>query len=274
MRLTSDQRRIYREQGYLLLPALFDPGEVAEMRAETDQLVCELVNVSIALGERAPRIDLQRRDGETYVRKIQPVVDRSEVFAAYASDERLVGPLRSLLGCEAVLMEEKLNCKQALPLRIDVQCGEEGESFRPHTDWAYFRRQGYPPQTLSSALVIDEFRRDNGPIRVMPGSHTTDWPEEDEPPVLVDGVVSDDDFVDVLAPEGSLLVFHSKLVHTSSENRSGRPRRVMIFSHYPATHRGDPDRRNRPLRERSREAERRYRELVGSGAYEPTFALG
>ena len=71
------------------------------------------------------------------------------------------------------------------------------------------------------------------------------------------------------------MLFHAKLVHDSEPNRSGLPRRVMIYSHYPRSHdpAGDPDRRNGPVRAYSREFEQRYRDLVAAGEYEPAFRL-
>lgn len=273
MSMTAEHRETYEREGYLVLPGVFDAGEIARMRAESDRLVTEAVNASIALGRRSPRLDLQRRDGVAVVRKLQPIVDASDVFAATVRDERLVGPLRDLLGCEPVLMEEKLNVKQVLPTDVDVDASEDGEGFLLHTDWAYFRAQGYPIETLSSAVSIDASTPDNGPIRVLPGSHRHTYPErEGYPPVLADGAVNEDTLVDVLAPPGSVMVFHSALVHSSSQNRSGRPRRIMIFSHYPSTHDGDADRRNRPLRERAQAHENEYRALLADG-YQPSFSL-
>jgi len=76
-------------------------------------------------------------------------------------------------------------------------------------------------------------------------------------------------------PAGSVMLFHAKLVHDSEPNRSGRPRRVMIYSHYPSSHDpdADPDRRNRPVRQYSREFEQRYRDLVDSGAVTPVLRM-
>jgi ectoine hydroxylase-related dioxygenase (phytanoyl-CoA dioxygenase family) len=115
---------------------------------------------------------------------------------------------------------------------------------------------------------------------VIPGSHLTDAPLVDDDPnsgsgVVADGFFSLHDLVPLDAPAGSVLLFHAKLVHDSEPNRSGQPRRVMIYSHYPRSHdpAADPDRRNGPVREYSRAFEDEYREMVRSGAFEPRFAL-
>ncbi len=56
-------------------------------------------------------------------------------------------------------------------------------------------------------------------------------------------------------------------------NRSGLPRRIMIYSHYPKSHdpEADPDRRNRPAREYSQKFENEYRKLVEKGEYTDHF---
>lgn len=273
--LTDKQLKQYDEDGFLVLPAVFNRREISAMANEATRLAQWQVAISLALGEPTPRLDVQRRDGQVVLRKIQPVIDVSPVFARFSKDERLIGPLRQILECEPVLMEEKLNYKQVLPGSPDVVTGDErDESFPFHTDIAYFWLDGYPLETLSSAITIDEQTAENGPIVVVPGSHKRDWPHKPGwPPVLADDAVRHDDCVPILAPAGSVVVFHSALVHASSQNRTPDPRRIMIFSHYPATHRVEYDKRNRDLRRRGQMAEERYEELVYSGASVPEYRL-
>ncbi|MDQ1437163.1 MAG: hypothetical protein QOK43_792 [Acidimicrobiaceae bacterium] len=273
--LTAEQRARYDKDGYLVLPALFNRREVNSMANEATRLAQWQVAISLALGAPTPRLDVQRRGDDVVLRKLQPVNDVSPVFARYSRDERLLHPLRDLLGCEPVLMEEKLNYKQVLPGSPDVVTGDDpDESFPFHTDIAYFWLDGYPIETVSSAISIDETTIDNGPIIVVPGSHKRQWPHrEGWPPVLADGAVDEADCVPLLAPPGSVFVFHSALVHASSQNHTREPRRIIIFSHYPETHRVEFDKRNRELRRRGRAAEERYEELVYSGAKVPEYRL-
>jgi len=200
----------------------------------------------------------------------------------------LLGPLRQLMGDEPILMEEKLNPKHTIDARhVDLsvlasssfnrEIGMEG--FHLHHDWGYYRQQGYPENTLSSAVAIDGCAG-RGPLRVIPGSHLVDAPMADDDPesgsgVVVDGFFSTDDLVPLDVPAGSVMLFHAKLVHDSEPNRSGQPRRVMIYSHYPRSHDpdADPDRRNGPVRAYSREFEQRYRDLVDSGAVTPALRM-
>lgn len=273
--LTPEQRARYEEDGFLVLPELFNRREVTSMAAEATRLAQWQVAISLALGEPTPRIDVQRRGEKVVLRKIQPVNDVSPVFARYARDERLVNPLRDLFCCEPVLMEEKLNYKQVLPGSPDVVTGDEpDESFPFHTDIAYFWLDGYPRETVSTAITIDESTMENGPILAVPGSHRKTWPlKQGWPPVLADGVVNPEDTVPLLAPAGSLLILHSALVHASTQNNTDEPRRLMIFSHYPESHLIEFDKRNRDLRRRGQLAEEQYEDLVYSGASVPEYRL-
>ena len=275
--------------GYLLIESAFSDDELDTFREAADRILELSINATVALGRRHPRLDAKLHDdGTVTVRKIQPINDLDPRLAAIADDERLLGPLRQLMGDEPILMEEKLNPKHTIDTRhVDLsvlatssfnrEIGMEG--FHLHHDWGYYRQQGYPENTLSSAVAIDGCAG-RGPLRVIPGSHLVDVPMADDDPesgsgVVVDGFFSTDDLVPLDVPAGSVMLFHAKLVHDSEPNRSGQPRRVMIYSHYPRSHDpdADPDRRNGPVREYSRQFEQRYRDLVDSGAVTPALRL-
>jgi ectoine hydroxylase-related dioxygenase (phytanoyl-CoA dioxygenase family) len=287
--LDGSQVDAFQRDGYLMVESAFDEAELAEFRDASDRIVELSINSTLALGRRHPRLDAKvHDDGRVTVRKLQPINDLDQRLAAIATDERLLGPLRQLMHDEPILMEEKLNPKQTLDTRgLDLQFLADSsfnreiglEGFHLHHDWGYYRQQGYPTDTLSSAVVIDDCAG-RGPLRVIPGSHLIDAPLVDDDPdsgsgVVADGFFAPGDLVPLDAPAGSVLLFHAKLVHDSEPNRSGLPRRVMIYSHYPRSHdpAADPDRRNGPVREYSRAFEDEYREMVRSGAFDPPFAL-
>jgi ectoine hydroxylase-related dioxygenase (phytanoyl-CoA dioxygenase family) len=274
--LTSEQVEAYRRDGYLILSGVFSAGEVARMAAEAVRILDLMLNASLATGEVSPRLDMRTRDGLQVVRKIQPINDLSDYLRAVSEDPRLLQPMRDLMGCEPVLMEEKLNYKQALQQSVAIATRPDDDGFPFHHDWGYYKAQGYPKETLSSAVSIDESTPDNGPIRVIPRSHLRDWPlsHDGKGPEIAEGVFTYQDAIDVLAPAGSVMLFHSALVHHSLANQTQQPRRIMIYSHYPSTHSFEPDARNRRGRERGQQHEARYREMVASGAYTDQVRTG
>ncbi|MDQ2732068.1 MAG: phytanoyl-CoA dioxygenase family protein [Armatimonadota bacterium] len=281
--LTPAQIAEFNEQGFLILPGVFNAAELAAMASEANRLLELAINSSLATGERNPRCDVSVNSrGTLDFRKLQPVNDLSDVICRASQDARLVGPLRQLMGDhEPILMEEKLNYKQTIdcPAFIEKFHPHQGDArFNLHHDWGYYRAQGYPPETLSSAVTIDETTPENGPIRVLPGTHLKDFPLKNPDPAggngeVVDGLFEPDDRVDVLAPAGSVMLFHSRLLHDSKPNTTGRPRRLMIYSHYPGNWHFEEDKRNRWGREAGQRVEAAYFEKVQSGDYRNLFEL-
>ena len=236
--LDAGQLARFAEQGYLVLPAVFDAAEVERMRGEADRILELVINSSLTLARTSGRLDLtQDEAGRQMVRKIQPINDLSLCLSEVAADERLLGPMRQLMGDEPVLMEEKLNYKQPLadplpglrPARADTR-------FPVHSDWAYYKAQDYPQSIVSSAVTMDDCTPESGPLRVWPGSHRAHLEHErlanGDLQVRAD-LIDLQGGQDILAPAGSVMLFHALLVHNSRVNESGRPRRLMIYSHFP-----------------------------------------
>lgn len=270
LHLTSEQRDAYASDGYVLLPAVFTPAETAAMAAESDRLVDLLVNASLATGEVSPRIDLRSRPEGPVLLKVQPLADISPLLKQVSEDDRLLQPMRDLLGCEPLMLEEKLNGKELLALTADalgdLPVRPSSDAFPFHTDFHYFYLDGYPPETLSSAVAIDACTKDNGALRVVAGSHLREWPLASTwPPYLDESSFPPGEQIYLECPAGTVVVFHSKLAHASSPNTTSEPRRLLIYSHYPSTHEVAPDARNRPLREASQQHEQRYAEAVAAG---------
>jgi ectoine hydroxylase-related dioxygenase (phytanoyl-CoA dioxygenase family) len=273
--LTPEQLEQFQQEGYLVLPSAFQPEEIARMRSEADRVLELILNSSLALGRCSTRLDWrQLANGSQIVRKIQPVNDLSAYFAELSHDPRLLQPLRQIMGHEPILMEEKLNYKQPLPVPIEgLPIHPLDDRFPVHNDWAYYRSQNYPQDILSSAISLDDCPPESGPIHVWPGTHRQHLEHH---AVDIGLQVSPDavDFtggVDILAPAGSVMLFHALLIHNSRANASGRPRRIMIYSHYPDRVDMGHDVRNGPTRLREQPYEQQYREKVARGEYVPTF---
>ena len=78
-------------------------------------------------------------------------------------------------------------------------------------------------QVLALRLHLDDSVGENGPLRVLPGTHTL-------------GVLSDDALhelstkiaaIDCLVPRGGILAMRPLVVHASSKSQSNAPRRVL-----------------------------------------------
>ena len=274
-RLSQAQLDEFGEQGFLVLPAVFDDDEVGRMRAEADYILELIINSSIHNERRSRRLDIRQRDGNWTVRKIQPINDLSAYLSTVSDDPRLLDPMRQLMGDEPILMEEKLNYKQPLPAPPpNMTAREADDRFPVHSDWAYYRAQNYPQDILSSAITMDACTADSGPIRVWPGTHK----EHLEHYQMDNGLQVRPELVDfnggrdVLAPAGSVLLFHALLIHNSVANASGRPRRLMIYSHFPERAGIAHDLRNGPTRLREAPWEHQYLRMRVAGRAAAPFA--
>jgi Phytanoyl-CoA dioxygenase (PhyH) len=278
--LTEEEREQFAKQGYFVRAGVLRGKQLDEVRRGANSILELVLNSSVFMKQRNPRLDAHLIDGgRALVRKVQPVNDLSATMASLSGDPRLVGPMSELMDDEPVLMEEKLNYKQVVDLAgqdIDLQPKRESDevldvAWQLHHDWGYYRYNGYPQSTMSSAIAFDDCEG-RGPIRVLPGSHLLDVELAD--PKSGSGVVArgalgpNPGLVPLNMTAGSVAFFHSMLVHDSEPNHSGRPRRMMIYSHYPKAHQPaeDPDRRNRPTRDKAGPMEAEYKRMVEAGA--------
>ncbi|HEY8668503.1 MAG TPA: phytanoyl-CoA dioxygenase family protein [Tepidisphaeraceae bacterium] len=273
--LTPDQRGQFDRDGYLILPGVFSADEIRRMRTEADYILELILNSSLANKRRSGRLDWQRLpDGRQIVRKIQPINDLSLYLSRISADPRLLDPMRDIMADEPVLMEEKLNYKQPLPQPLEgIAVRDTDDRFPIHHDWAYYSAQNYPQNILSSAVSMDDSTETSGPIRVWPGTHKTFLEHEpcDIGLQVKPGLLDPNAHTSILAPAGSVMIFHSLLVHDSRPNTSGKPRRLMIYSHYPAKANMGFDVRNGPGRLTEAPWERQYLRMKEAGVYKDQF---
>jgi ectoine hydroxylase-related dioxygenase (phytanoyl-CoA dioxygenase family) len=273
--LTDEQIEQFHRDGFLILESVFNQEEIEKMRDEADYILELILNSSIANARKSGRLDWNElSDSLQHVRKIQPINDLSLYLSQISEDARLLEPMRQIMQYEPILMEEKLNYKQPLPeliKGIDIRPGND--RFPIHNDWAYFAAQNYPQDIMSSAISIDVCNEDNGPLHVWPGSHKTHlehvmgeigWE-------VNQGLINPEAGIDILAPAGSVMFFHTLLVHNSRPNFTNKPRRLIIYSHYPSRDNLGFDIRNGPSRLRESPWEEEYHRLKDKGKYVDRF---
>jgi ectoine hydroxylase-related dioxygenase (phytanoyl-CoA dioxygenase family) len=266
----------FQEHGYVAMERVFSEEEVQRMRKEADAILELILNSSNSLQRQSGRLDLVRNEAGYLVRKIQPINDLSLYLSQISADSRLLDPMRTLMNEEPILMEEKLNYKQPMP---DLSFGFETnprntDRFPVHNDWAYYRVQNYPQGIISSAITLDDCPTESGPIHIWPGTHKTYLEHEsvDIGLQVQPGLVDFEGGEDLLLPAGSVAFFSSLLVHNSRPNISGKPRRMMIYSHYPASVEMGVDVRNGPTRLREAPYEWEYSRMKLRGEGRDVFS--
>ena len=268
----------FQEHGYVAMERVFSEEEVQRMRKEADEILELILNSSNSLERQSGRLDLVRNEAGFLVRKIQPINDLSLYLSQISADSRLLDPMRALMNEEPILMEEKLNYKQPLPsLSFGFETKpRDTDRFPVHNDWAYYRAQNYPQGIISSAITLDDCPAESGPIRVWPGTHKSHLEHEsiDIGLQVQPGLVDFEGGEDLLLPAGSVAFFSSLLVHNSRPNISEKPRRMMIYSHYPASAKMGVDVRNGPTRLREAPYEWEYTRMKLRGEGRDVFSAG
>ena len=217
MDLTIEQRKRFDEEGYLFFPSLFSQKEVQYLAAAVPELY-----------ERREEYNF-REKGSDAVRTNFAAHLYSKPFAKLARHPRMIKPVEDLLQESLYMHQFKINGKMAF----------EGDVWQWHQDYGTWVNDDLMPtaRAMNVAIFLDEVTEFNGPLLFIPGSHkkgvikaghdltTTSYPlwtiDNNLIKELVDraggnkgGIVSPK------GPAGSMIVFHSCLVHASSNNLS------------------------------------------------------
>ncbi len=78
-------------------------------------------------------------------------------------------------------------------------------------------------RVVALRLHLDDSTSENGPLRVLPGTHTMGVLSDD----AIHGLSTRTTAVDCLVPRGGILVMRPLIVHASSKSRSAMRRRVL-----------------------------------------------
>lgn len=217
MRLSPAQREQFERDGYLFFPGLFNANETRALTAAVPELY-----------SRREPYNVREKDADA-VRTNFAAHLYSEPFARLARHPRMIEPVQDLLG-EALYMHQfKINGKMAF----------EGDVWQWHQDYGTWLNDDLMPseRAMNIAIFLDDVTPFNGPLMFIPGSHklgvldaghdlrTTSYPlwtiNNDVITQLVEraggkqgGIVSP------LGPAGSMILFHSCLVHASGSNLS------------------------------------------------------
>jgi ectoine hydroxylase-related dioxygenase (phytanoyl-CoA dioxygenase family) len=169
---------------------------------------------------------------------------RNANVAAIARDARLLQMVREVLGSDAFPFRATLFDKSpasnwlvvwhqdtALPLRERREVPGWGPwSIKDGVNYAHAPASALE-QVLALRLHLDDSVAENGPLRVLPRTHTL-------------GVLSDDSLhelstqiaaVDCLVPKGGILAMRPLVVHASSKSQSNAPRRVLHIEYAAAS---------------------------------------
>lgn len=223
MEITEDQKREYREQGYLLFRNLLSKEEVAILQDA-------LTEINAMEGPQVKRENPEAPPSIVYAPHAL-----SKQFDALSRLPRIVGTVEALLGEEAYIYQSRVNLK--MPFASD------GWSW--HQDFtAWHRGDGMPtPKAMMVAVFLHDCTPSNGPLLVIPGSHSDDLDEilsrerdvpgykaQRVPLDVIEELATKSTIIDLSAPAGSVAFIHPTLMHGSSANLTPWPRSISYFN--------------------------------------------
>src|SRR5436309_10347053 len=212
MRLTPAQIGRFERDGYLFFPSLFSTAEMQVLSDEVPRL----------FAQRRPE-NVREKDSEA-VRTNFAAHLYSGPFARLARHPRMVEPIMQLFGEDVYMHQFKINGKMAF----------DGDVWQWHQDYGTWKRDDDMPEprAMNVAIFLDEVNEFNGPLMFIPGSHklgvldaahdtsTTSYPLWTIDHETIARLVGRGGIVAPRGPAGSMILFHSFLVHASTSNLS------------------------------------------------------
>ncbi len=199
--------------GYLLLPGHMSPDMLARMRAAHDRLMamkyCDAGGCPDAVAG-----DYWHHESGT--RRLANLTSADPVFDATYTDPLVLAAAAQLFTRPFKL--DSINAREALPGRGQQALHRDGQP----------TAQGQEPG-VNTAWLLDDFTRESGPTRVIPGSHR--WPTG--PEVLINTMEPHPQEQPIIAPAGSVFIFANTLWHSGTRNLGSRGRRVVHVSFRP-----------------------------------------
>jgi len=220
-RLSPTEVGHYRSDGWVVPAFRLPEAEVAALRDALDALIRANPGVR---PEKLVSAHVEGDNGEG--------VRGDARFLALARDPRIVDLVRGVLGDDIVLWGCHVFCKPA----------GDGYETPWHQDGHY-----WPIRPLANCTVwvaLEESTRENGCLRVVPGSHRShtlhEHLHEDRDDLtlnqrLAAGSFDERDAVDVELAPGQMSLHDVYMIHGATPNRSGKRRTGVALRYMPAT---------------------------------------
>ena len=221
--ISDEDVQRYHRDGYLVVPDVLSAQDIDDLRHVTDDLVEQSRQATAHTGV----FDLEpgHSAAQPRVRRIKSPHLQHAAYARMVRHPGIVAVLCRLWGPNVRFDTSKLNLKAA----------GFGSPVEWHQDWAFYPHTN--DDLAAVGIMLDDFTPDNGSMLVIPGCHTGPVYDHNTNGVFVGGIdpsTSGIDFskaVMCTGRAGSITVHHARLLHGSSANISGRPRRFLLHQY-------------------------------------------
>ena len=200
--VTQQQREQLDQQGFLLLAEFSTAPLMDELQEQIEDLFAQE-------GEAAGSEFKQ----ELHSRRLSNLINKGEIFRRLASQPNVLELVEIVLGDQYKLSSmnaRSSNARQPVgqPLHADMGAVTDERG----------------PWVCNVIWLVDEFRRENGCLRVVPGSHQENKLPQDAMP---DPSIAHPREVLVTGPRGALIVLNAHLWHAGTANLTDKPRTAL-----------------------------------------------
>lgn len=223
-RLTAEQVRFFRENGYCAGIPMFNGEQIAQLREELSDLTDPAYPGNHLFHEYHSN---ESKNPDTVLFHALGAWRIKPAFHDLLWNPLFLMPASQLLDGAVRFWHDQLFCKPA----------GHGGVVAWHQDFSYWTRT-QPMQHLTCWIALDDSTRDNGCLHYIPRSHL--WPL-----LPITGLAGDmEEILTVLTEEqrreftpvavelkaGEATFHHPLMVHGSYENRTDRPRRATVIN--------------------------------------------
>lgn len=216
--MTFDQVQQFDRDGFVLVKDLFSAREI------------EILLGQVTASGRIQKHAMNMPDASGKSSKLALWTDLGDdVFALVSRSQRVVNGARMLLREDVYHWHSKVMLKEA----------KVGGAWEWHQDYGYWYGDNcLYPRMISCMIALDAANKENGCLKVIPGSHHIGRINHggvgSQAGADVERVAEAERRLGVHyceAPAGSALFFHGNLLHSSEPNLSDRHRRAYICTY-------------------------------------------
>ena len=231
----------YWEQGYAVLRGLLPRAAVGDLQAETRRIYEEGLKHPTTYRDRNLLFEILPESfrGRRFVLQAHWIAWISPYFEQLRRSEPYRRALIPLLGADIKQVAQQIHWKPP---------GAERTGFRFHQDLRFRERRDAFRDLMTSyittGLAIDPATRENGCLRIIPGSHRLGYLGLSDDGPLMKGVTEEpalraagldpEAMVDIELEPGDLVMWSLLTVHGSDINRSQKDRAFLLSSYVKA----------------------------------------
>ena len=225
--LTQEQIDFFQTNGYLLLDNAVDHESLQKLRFEFQQWVEQSRKYKNNYGEcidgRA-RFDLEAKHSADVpaLRRVNAPVEISQIYNTVMRNSRMSQAVTDLIGPNVKFHHSKINSK--LPGGQTNVKWHQDFLFTPHSN----------DDLVTALLMLDDVTDENGPLEVLPGSHTGPlhslWHNNTFTGAVDDSIAHESQSASVrcCGKSGTVCLMHTRLLHGSTANNTDQPRTLFI----------------------------------------------